>query len=213
MQKAIYAPELERHFALNKTHYCHFTSPIRRYPDLTVHRLLEQLDQGKRPRNDLGELQVLGEHCSAREQHAAEAERELNKLKLLNFLAGRIGMQMPAVITGVEEYGLFAQGVDLPAEGLIPVSSLQEDYYAFDAASHSLVGRRQGNRFRLGDLVNVEVFRVDPDRRELDFRLVARTGRTGDRAPAAGSVRSASRTGRRQARSGRDSGRRRRRSG
>ncbi len=186
MQKAVYGPEQEGHYALHMDHYCHFTSPIRRYPDLTVHRLFDVLAAGQRPRNDLGELMVLGELCSDREQRAAEAERELIKVKLLNYLSERIGMQMEAVITGVEDYGLFVQGVALPADGLIHVRSLHDDYYHYDAQTHSLMGRREGNQFRLGDRVQVEVVHVDVDRRQLDFRLVDPRAVTRPRPTAPG---------------------------
>lgn len=174
LQRAVYSPVDEGHYALASKFYCHFTSPIRRYPDLTIHRLLESLLAGRKPRNDFGELAVLGEHCSDRERRAEAAERELTKVKLLSYLSTRIGEEMDAVVTGVEEFGLFVQGIELPAEGLIHVSSLQDDYYRYDKASHSLTGHRAGNRFRLGDPVRVSVARVDVDRRELDFRLVAR---------------------------------------
>jgi ribonuclease R len=201
MQKAVYGPEPERHYALNKTHYCHFTSPIRRYPDLTVHRLLDQLAANKRPRNDMTQLTVLGDHCSQREQRAADAERELVKVKLLNYLSQQLGLRMNAVITGVEDFGLFVQGVELPADGLVHISSLQDDYYRYDAPSHSLVGHREGHRFRLGDLVNVEVMRVDVDRRELDFRLVPASGEAVPLAPRAGKTRHVSQATRRTPRS------------
>jgi ribonuclease R len=174
LQRAVYSPAEEGHYALASKFYCHFTSPIRRYPDLTIHRLLESLLAGRKPRNDFGELAMLGEHCSDRERRAEAAERELTKVKLLTYLSTRIGEEMDAVVTGVEEFGLFAQGIELPAEGLIHVSSLQDDYYRYEKASHSLTGHRAGNRFRLGDPVRVSVARVDTDRRELDFRLVAR---------------------------------------
>jgi ribonuclease R len=174
MAKAVYSPEEEGHYALHSQNYCHFTSPIRRYPDLTVHRLLEAFAAGHRPPSDSDQLILLGEHCSEREQRAENAERELTKVKLLTYLAKHIGDQMEAVITGVEKFGLFAQGVELPAEGLIHVSALQDDYYRYDQRSHSLVGNREGNAFRLGDLIKVEVARVDIDRRELDFRIVRR---------------------------------------
>ncbi|HWB10892.1 MAG TPA: ribonuclease R [Pirellulales bacterium] len=180
LQRAVYSPEEEGHYALASDCYCHFTSPIRRYPDLTIHRLLELLLRGGKPRHDFQQLAVLGEHCSEREQQAEEAERELTKVKLLNYLSGRIGMEMDAVITGVEQYGLFAQGIELPAEGLIHVTSLSDDYYQYDRRSHTLSGRRGENQFRLGDHVRVVVAQVDVDRRELDFRLIQRTGRHGE---------------------------------
>jgi ribonuclease R len=174
LQRAIYSPEEEGHYALASECYCHFTSPIRRYPDLTVHRLLEAHMHGKKPRIDFGELAVLGEHCSDRERRSEEAERELTKVKLLEYLSTRIGMTMEAVVTGVEEFGLFVQGIELPAEGLVHVTSLADDFYRYDRAAHTLAGHRSGNSYRLGDQVFVTVARVDVDRRELDFRLVAR---------------------------------------
>jgi ribonuclease R len=179
MQKAIYAPSDEGHFALAKEHYCHFTSPIRRYPDLTVHRMIEALARGKKPVDDLERMIMLGEHCSDREQRAAAAERELNKVKLLSYLAKRVGETLDAIITGVEDFGLFAQGVKLPAEGLIHIDTLGDDFYRYDSTTHSLEGHRSGNRYRLGDLIRVQVARVDIDRRELDFRLVKLVGHAG----------------------------------
>ncbi|MBI2827378.1 MAG: ribonuclease R [Planctomycetia bacterium] len=177
LAQAVYSPEPEGHYALASDCYCHFTSPIRRYPDLTIHRLIDALLKKKKPRNDVGELAVLGEHCSDRERRAEAAERELTKVKLLDYLSQRIGDELAAVITGVEEFGLFAQGIELPAEGLIHVTSLADDYYSFDRRTHSLTGRRSGNSFRLGDLVRVSVARVDVDRRELDLRIVDRRAR------------------------------------
>jgi ribonuclease R len=172
MQRAIYSPMEEGHYALASDCYCHFTSPIRRYPDLTVHRLVDAILRRTKPRNDYDELVVLGRHCSDREQRAETAERELTKLKLLAYLSDRIGEEMDAVITGVEPYGLFVQGVKLPAEGLVRVETLRDDSYHFDRASHTLAGYRAGNSYRLGDLVRVAVARVDLERREIDFRVV-----------------------------------------
>ena len=177
LQRAVYSPEAEGHFALASSCYCHFTSPIRRYPDLTVHRLLGAVIDGRRPQSDLRELLILGQHCSDREERAELAERELTKWKLLAYLESRLGMEMDAVITGVESFGLFVQGLQLPAEGLIHVDSLVDDYYYYDRTAHSLSGRLRGNQFRLGDVVRVAVARVDLERRELDFRLVGPAGK------------------------------------
>ena len=174
MQRATYSPLEEGHYALASECYCHFTSPIRRYPDLTVHRLLDALLTGPKPTNDFDEFVVLGEHCSNRERRAEAAERQLVKLKLLGYMSQRIGEEMDAVVSGVESFGIFAQGVELPADGLIRIDALADDYYQFDRSTHTLAGRRQGNTFRLGDRIRVAVARVDMDRRELDFRLVCR---------------------------------------
>ncbi len=207
LQRAIYSPMEEGHYALASECYCHFTSPIRRYPDLTIHRLVDAMltkskprGKGDRPRptfgqcpperpegcfaqmgpvpfsakphNDYDELVVLARHCSDREQRAEAAERDLTKLKLLAYLSTRIGEEMEAVVTGVESYGLFVQGVQLPAEGLVRVETLRDDRYYFDRASHTLAGHRAGNSYRLGDLLRVAVARVDLERREIDFRVV-----------------------------------------
>jgi ribonuclease R len=184
LQRAVYSPEEEGHYALASDCYAHFTSPIRRYPDLTIHRLLEAVIDGRKPRQDFGHLAVLGEHCSDRERRAEAAERELVRVKLLNYLSSRLGQKMKAVVTGVEEFGLFVQGIELPAEGLVHVTSLADDYYRFDRAAHTLAGHRSGNTFRLGDLVDVAVARVDVDRRELDFRLVGRGERPSPKSAA-----------------------------
>ena len=124
----------------------------------------------------------LGAECSDLERRAEAAERELVKLKLLLFMKSRIGEEMDAVVTGVEAFGIFVQGLAIPAEGLVPLDSLPDDAWRFDRASHVLAGRRAGNTLRLGDRVRVAVARVDLDRRALDFRLVAR-GRRGPPPP------------------------------
>lgn len=178
LQRAIYSPRPEGHYALATDTYCHFTAPIRRYPDLTVHRLLDALLDNRKPVTDFDRLVLLGEHCSRREERAEIAERELVKLKLLGYLQNHIGLEMEGVITGVERYGLFVQGVELPAEGLVHISTLDDDFYRFDRKTHSLVGYREGHTYRLGDKVRVKVARVDLDRRQLDFRIVGhRAGR------------------------------------
>jgi ribonuclease R len=172
----------EGHYALASDCYCHFTSPIRRYPDLTVHRLVDAILTKQKPRNDYDELVVLARHCSEREQRAEAAERDLTKLKLLAYLSDRIGEEMEAVVTGVESYGLFVQGVKLPAEGLVRVESLNDDRYYFDRASRTLAGHRADNSYRLGDLLRVAVARVDLERREIDFRVVEKE--KGRQAPS-----------------------------
>ncbi len=176
MQRAIYSPEEEGHYALASDCYCHFTSPIRRYPDLTIHRLIDTLNRGKKPEQRMDELLVLGDHCSDREQRAASAERELNKVKLLLYLSDKIGLELDGVITGVENFGLFITGTELPAEGFVHISSLTDDYYRYDRAGHVISGHRSHNSYRLGDTVRVAVAAVDVDARNLDFRLLARAG-------------------------------------
>jgi ribonuclease R len=171
LKQAAYSPEEEGHYALASDTYCHFTSPIRRYPDLTVHRLLGQLLRTGRAGSDEVELAALGEHCSKTERRAETAERELIKVKLLMYMESRIGLELEAIVTGVAEYGFFAQAEKLPVEGMVHVSTLGDDYYYFDEATHSLIGRRTKRRYRLGDKVCVNVVRVDLQRRQLDFRV------------------------------------------
>ena len=133
MSKAVYQPEPEQHYALNFDHYCHFTSPIRRYPDLQVHRTVNRLLGGQQPAGDpLPVLVNLGHHCSDKEQNAEWAEREVIKIKLLHFLNKKIGEAMPGVISGVVPEGFYVRGTKFPAEGFVPVNSLPNDRYRYE---------------------------------------------------------------------------------
>ncbi len=174
LKQAVYSPSDEGHYALASDDYCHFTSPIRRYPDLTVHRQLGQWLRTGKAGGDETELATLGEHCSKMERRAEAAERELVKLKLLTFLEDRVGMEMEAIITGVADYGFFAQALTLPVEGMVHISTLADDYYYHEESTHTLTGRRSGQTYRLGDTVGVVVTRVDVQRRQLDFRVIAK---------------------------------------
>jgi ribonuclease R len=177
LKQATYSPVKDDHYALASENYCHFTSPIRRYPDLQVHRLLEQLSKRGRASSKLDELMALGDHCSKTERRAETAERELVKHKLLVYMSERLGTDLDAIITGVADYGFFAQAQTLPVEGLVHISTLPDDYYYYDEMSHSLVGQRTKRTFRLGDKVPVTVVRVDLQRRQLDFRIQGTQGR------------------------------------
>ena len=171
MSKAVYQCEFERHYALNMTHYCHFTSPIRRYPDLVVHRIVDKLVKGEQARENTEVLEQMGEHCSHTEQNAEQAERELVRVKLLHFLEKRVGELLTGIVWGVKANGLVVRGVEIPVDGMIPLDRLPADRYRYDRDTHTLEGQRSGNQFRLGDELIVRVERVDLARRHLDFRL------------------------------------------
>ncbi len=175
LKQAEYSPAEEGHYALAAENYCHFTSPIRRYPDLTVHRILDKLflGNGKYRGESIEKLDKQAAHCSQTERRAERAERELTKLKLLEFMEGKIGSEFDAVVTGVERFGIFCQCLNIPAEGMIHISVLSElDQFDFERESHSLIGRRTNMRLRLGGMVRVKVTHVDRDRRQLDLSLL-----------------------------------------
>ena len=173
MNKAIYAPQKDGHYALDMQHYCHFTSPIRRYPDLTIHRLVQKLLDGKKTPDDaMPNLVKLGYHCSDMERNAAQAERELIELKLLHFLKKHVGRPMEAVVSRVYPDGIHARCVGLPVDGFVPVTTLPNDKYRFERTGQMLIGFKDGNRFRLGDQLSVKVAKVDLQDRQLYLTVV-----------------------------------------
>ena len=174
MKQAVYSDNILGHYALAEENYCHFTSPIRRYPDLLVHRIFDAIVNKQQPKLFSPQhLSRLAHHCTDLEKRAESAERELVTLKLLSYMSERVGSEMSVIITGVESFGFFVRGMEIPAEGLISRHSLQEKgYYDYDVGSMSLIDRRSGRTFSLGDILTAKVVKVDLSRRELDFEVV-----------------------------------------
>jgi ribonuclease R len=195
MQQAIYSPDNVGHFGLAYPAYTHFTSPIRRYPDLLVHRVIKSILAEKTYTPIYGELQadpdpkarrkkaantheslsrwrVIGEHCSAAERRADDASRDVEAWLKCQFMKDRVGEQMAGTVTGVAPFGLFVTLDALYVEGLIHISELGAEYFQHNDIVHELRGERTGRRFRLYDPVNVQVSRVDLDARRIEFRLI-----------------------------------------
>lgn len=175
MKLARYHEENLGHFGLATGMYAHFTSPIRRYPDLVVHRALRALRQGRDADREAwlrGKLPEMGRHLSERERRASEAERELVEWKKVRFMAGRVGEAFAGYVTGVQAFGLFVELEEVYVQGLVHVSSMADDYYRFLEKAHLLKGESTGKVYRLGDWVEVQVARADLERRQLDFTLV-----------------------------------------
>jgi len=174
-RQAEYSAAQEGHFALAVENYCHFTSPIRRYPDLTIHRLVDAIVRQRKKKIGLGQVETvkLGTHCSDTERRAASAERELTKIKLLMLLEKKRDEVFDAIITGVQKFGIFCRGTALPVDGFIHASSLvKRDVLDFDRATYTITARHSGRIFRLGDPVKVRIAMVDPDERTLHWELV-----------------------------------------
>jgi ribonuclease R len=176
MQKARYDAASLGHFGLAAEHYTHFTSPIRRYPDLVVHRALraarhDQISDARRDELD-EELPDVARHTSDMERRADEAERELLQWKKVRFMADKVGDEYHGYITGVAPFGLFVELIEHYVEGLVHISSMADDYYRFVEQQHTLRGENTKRVYRLGDKVLVQVVRVDMERRQVDLGLV-----------------------------------------
>jgi ribonuclease R len=175
MQKARYDSMNVGHFGLAAATYTHFTSPIRRYPDLVVHRLLREIRQTKvsdERRAELDEdLPEVGRHTSEMERRAADAEREILQWKKVRFMADKVGDVFEGYITGVAPFGLFVELTEHYVEGLVHVSTMADDYYRFREQQHTLFGESTKKTYRLGDRVTVQIVRVDMERRQIELAL------------------------------------------
>ena len=152
-------------------YYTHFTSPIRRYPDLMVHRLLQRYQEGGRSASAT-KYEDLCEHCSQQEQLATTAERASIKYKQVEFMGDRIGQEFDGIVSGISEFGLYVEEAASKCEGMVPLRNLTGDYYEFDEDNYRLVGRRRHRVYNLGDKVRFRVERANLERRQLDFGLV-----------------------------------------
>lgn len=174
LPQARYSPDNIGHFGLALECYTHYTSPIRRYPDLLVHRAIRHLLRDGKPRAyelGHGELQIMGEHCSMTERRADEATRDaIDRLKC-EFMLDKIGETFAGLITGVTSFGIFVMLDDIYAEGMVHISVLGSDYFHYDPIHHRLRGERTGLEYRLADPICVRVVRVDVDERKIDFEL------------------------------------------
>ena len=173
MKLARYFEENLGHFGLATDMYAHFTSPIRRYPDLVVHRALRGLRRGAAEDAALREaLPEMGRHLSEMERRATDAERELVEWKKVRFMADKIGDVFSGYVTGVQTFGLFVELNAVYVQGLVHVSSMTDDYYVFNEKAHTLKGENTHKVYRLGDPVEIQVVKVDLERRQIDFALV-----------------------------------------
>ncbi len=168
MSKAIYSTKNVGHYGLAFDYYTHFTSPIRRYPDMMVHRLLEHYLAGGKSVNQ-GELEEECKHCSQMEQVASNAERDSIKYKQVEFMSDKIGKVYDGVISGITEWGLYVEINENKCEGMIPIRELDDDFYELDEKNYRLVGRRSKREYRLGQPVSIQVARANLDRKQLDF--------------------------------------------
>jgi ribonuclease R len=188
LKRAHYSSQPLGHYGLAKANYLHFTSPIRRYADLVVHRALADLESRRPAKTDVGDIDAIANHISETERTAAEAEIEGVRVKTLEFFQRQLEQRNPDVfrahVVDVRNYGLVIELPDVLTTGLIHISSLSEDFYVFDAAQRRLIGRRSRHRFSIGDQLRVFVSRVDPFKRQIDFALADQ--RSGPKTKARG---------------------------
>ena len=170
MMKAKYSTHNIGHYGLAFEYYTHFTSPIRRYPDTMVHRLLTKYQDGARSANQQ-KYEELCEHCSDMEQTAQQAERDSIKYKMVEFMEDKIGNEYDAHISGIQSYGIYCEIDENHCEGMVPMRDLDDDYYDFDERNYCLVGRRHHHKYQLGDPIRIKVARANLEKRQLDFAL------------------------------------------
>jgi len=175
MSQAVYSPDIKGHFGLALEEYAHFTSPIRRYPDLLVHRGIRHALQGKKPESFVyshPDMVLLGEHCSANERRADDATRDVVLWLKCEYMMDKIGEEFSGLISAVTSFGFFVELEEIYVEGLVHISNLGQDYFHFDPVSRQLRGERTNTVFRLGDSVKIQVVRVDLDEKKIDFELI-----------------------------------------
>lgn len=175
LPQALYQPLNIGHFGLALDEYVHFTSPIRRYPDLLVHRAIRHALGGGNADNFVHaarEMEMLGQECSLRERKADEATRSVVAFLKCEFMRDRIGEEFEAVATGVTDFGVFVQLKDLQVDGLVHITSLPRDYFRFNESDRMLVGERSGQRYAIGDVFRVRLARADSSERKIDFEFV-----------------------------------------
>jgi ribonuclease R len=178
MAKAVYSTENKGHYGLAFDYYTHFTSPIRRYPDMMVHRLLERYLVGGRSVS-MEKWEDLCKHSSEMEQLAAQAERASIKYKQVEYMSERLGNVYDGVISGVTEWGLYVEINENKCEGMLPIRDLDDDYYEFDEKNYCLAGRRNHKLYRLGDPIRIQVVRANLERKQLDFGLATEVDAEG----------------------------------